>query len=162
VHPAKGLSTLGNTGSVAQDIDMTQRTIRVQSLDECLQLLEGEQVGRLVYVDEGGPAAVPVNYVLDQGRVVFRTEAGSKTAALAGPIAFEVDRIDTGDQSGWSVLIRGEARELPIEEVPAMLQRVGQRIPRPWAAGVHNQWIVVHPSELTGRRLDVRFYAPAI
>ena len=107
MHPAKGLSTLGNTGSVAQDIDMTQRTIRVQSLDECLQLLEGEQVGRLVYVDEGGPAAVPVNYVLDQGRVVFRTEAGSKTAALAGPIAFEVDRIDTGDQSGWSVLIRG-------------------------------------------------------
>jgi len=141
---------------------MAPRTIRAQSLDECLQLLESEEVGRLVYADASGPVAIPVNFVLDQGRVVFRTQAGSKTPVLEGPMAFEVDRIDTNDHSGWSVLVRGEAQVLPMEEVPAMLQRVGQRVPRPWAEGVHNQWIVVHATEVTGRRLDVRFYAAEI
>lgn len=98
---------------------MTQRRLQDLPREACFTLLSQEVVGRLVYVDDLGPVAIPVNYALDAETVVFRIEAGSKARALQGPVAFEVDQIDHAEKAGWSVLLRGTCHELDIELVRA-------------------------------------------
>src|SRR6266566_6626414 len=82
--------------------------------DECHALLGGSHLGRVALVEGGRPLILPVNYVLDDAAVVFRTDQGSKLdAAVRGaPVAFEVDGVDTGRRTGWSVVIRGRAEHI--------------------------------------------------
>ena len=83
---------------------------------ECLELLQRNHLGRLAFLERVGvvPLITPVNYVLDQDAVVFRTDPGSKlVAAIRGaPVAFEIDGVDEGDRTGWSVIVRGHAVEV--------------------------------------------------
>jgi nitroimidazol reductase NimA-like FMN-containing flavoprotein (pyridoxamine 5'-phosphate oxidase superfamily) len=133
---------------------MAQRELETLSREECLALLATRQVGRLVYTDPDGPAAVPVNYALAGEDVVFRVAGGAKQAAMELPIiAFEVDAVDDDVHTGWSVLIRGRGAEVPIERVPALLREMHHRYPTPWAQGIHNVWLTVVPTAITGRRL---------
>src|SRR5215216_1509660 len=71
------------------------------------------------------PSIIPVNYLLDDDKVVIRTDAGSKlAAALRGaPVAFEVDGVDETRQVGWSVVVRGRAEELTDEDKLAELRQ---------------------------------------
>jgi uncharacterized protein len=132
-----------------------KRTLDGLSWDECFDLLEQETVGRLVYADDDGPAAVPVNYVIANQNIVFRSEKGSKIEALrAGPVAFEVDHIDAADRCGWSVLVRGTADLVDIEQVPALIRRSNGSVPVPWKKGVHAIWVTIRPTTVTGRRLS--------
>lgn len=132
---------------------MGQRALHELSEADCKALLATCRVGRIVYVDEMGPVAIPVNYGLDGVDVVFRVEPGSKVAFLEEPIAFEVDRVDEEDCSGWSVLVRGSGSIIPIENVSDLLKRVHTSFPKPWARGVHNIWVRIAPHTITGRLL---------
>jgi nitroimidazol reductase NimA-like FMN-containing flavoprotein (pyridoxamine 5'-phosphate oxidase superfamily) len=133
---------------------MTRRALEDLSSDECFTLLGQETVGRLVYVDDLGPAAVPVNYAIAGHSIVFRSEDGSKIRALREhDVAFEVDRIDEVSRSGWSVLVRGTSEEVEFEHLHELLGRIDGYVPLPWKKGVHNIWVVITPREVTGRRL---------
>jgi nitroimidazol reductase NimA-like FMN-containing flavoprotein (pyridoxamine 5'-phosphate oxidase superfamily) len=133
---------------------MAQRDLEILSTDECYELLAGSRVGRLVYQDELGPLAVPINYAMSGHNIVFRVGGGAKQAAVEQPIlAFEVDEVDADDHSGWSVVARGPAAELQLEQVPALLRELHGQFPTPWAAGVHNVWVEIVPESVTGRRL---------
>lgn len=70
--------------------------------DECLRLMAKNAVGRVVFTDAALPAAQPVNYLLDDEEVVFRTGAGSKLAAATRHVvvAFEIDEIDARPKPG--------------------------------------------------------------
>jgi nitroimidazol reductase NimA-like FMN-containing flavoprotein (pyridoxamine 5'-phosphate oxidase superfamily) len=116
--------------------------------EECLQLLAGRPIGRLAVITaEGVPMVVPVNYVLDGETVLFRTDAGTKVDGLRRhPVAFEVDDIDSGERTGWCVLVQGVAHEVAPEEV-------GRACVDPWAGGEKRQWVRVVPRRITGRRL---------
>jgi nitroimidazol reductase NimA-like FMN-containing flavoprotein (pyridoxamine 5'-phosphate oxidase superfamily) len=76
---------------------------------ECHNLLAERHLGRLAEVDAQDPVIFPVNYVFDQGSVVFRTDPGAKLDAAADdtPVAFEVDAVDEGTRTGSSVVVRG-------------------------------------------------------
>src|SRR3982751_515521 len=82
------------------------------STEECWELLEAEEFGRLAYrlVDE--VHVVPLNYVVDGRSLLFRTASGNKllAAALHSDVALEIDWHD--DLSAWSVLARGHLRRL--------------------------------------------------
>jgi len=137
---------------------MPRPVLEELSWDECFKLLKEEIVGRLVYRDPLGLAAVPVNYAVAGNGIVFRSEAGSKVRGLnEGDIAFEVDHIDAASQSGWSVLIRGTAEVIEYEGAESRLsQLIGQidgSPPRPWKKGIHNTWVVITPKAVSGRRL---------
>jgi nitroimidazol reductase NimA-like FMN-containing flavoprotein (pyridoxamine 5'-phosphate oxidase superfamily) len=134
---------------------MTRRVLEELSADECFTLIEQETVGRLVYVDDLGPAAVPVNYALAGHGIVFRSEAGSKIAALREhDVAFEVDHIDGISHSGWSVLVRGTSEEVEFEHLHELLSRIDRGyVPLPWKKGIHKIWVVITPKVITGRRL---------
>jgi nitroimidazol reductase NimA-like FMN-containing flavoprotein (pyridoxamine 5'-phosphate oxidase superfamily) len=47
-------------------------------------LLAERHLGRLALTDPDGPVIFPVNYAVDEGAVVFRTDPGTKLDALAG------------------------------------------------------------------------------
>lgn len=133
---------------------MTQHALEELSAQECLVLLASARVGRLVYVDEQGPVAIPVNYALAGNDVVFRVEQGTKRLALEQPVvAFEVDHVDEDAQSAWSVIVRGAAHEVDADRVAALIRETGGHPPVPWAAGVHSAWLRVVSSAVTGRRL---------
>jgi len=133
---------------------MTRRTLEDMTSDECFTLLGQETVGRLVYVDDLGPAAVPVNYALAGHGIVFRSEDGSKIRGLREhDVAFEVDHIDEVSRSGWSVLVRGTSEEVDFEHLLELLGRIDGYVPLPWKKGIHKIWVVITPKTVSGRRL---------
>ena len=97
--------------------------------DECARLLASSSLGRLGVVVAGRPEIFPVNHVYDRasGCIVFPTNDRTKLhAALDWPwVAFEVDGVDDGGASGWSVLVVGRAEEITDPEEIARL--TGQR-----------------------------------
>jgi nitroimidazol reductase NimA-like FMN-containing flavoprotein (pyridoxamine 5'-phosphate oxidase superfamily) len=107
-----------------------------------------------VLVDDRGPIAFPVNFVLDRHTVVFRSGEGTKldAAGRGAPVAFEVDGADEATRTGWSVLVRGEASEITD---PDELARVRQLSLYPWAPGAKTHYVRILPSVLTGRRIAV-------
>jgi nitroimidazol reductase NimA-like FMN-containing flavoprotein (pyridoxamine 5'-phosphate oxidase superfamily) len=133
---------------------MPRRRLEDLSYDECVTLLGQQTVGRVVYEDDLGPAAVPVNYAVAGHDIVFRSEEGSKVLGLREhSVAFEVDHIDEDGRSGWSVLVRGTSEEVEMERVPELLRRIDGHVPLPWKKGIHKIWVVITPSKVTGRRL---------
>jgi nitroimidazol reductase NimA-like FMN-containing flavoprotein (pyridoxamine 5'-phosphate oxidase superfamily) len=133
---------------------MPRRTLQDLSWDECFTLLGQQTVGRLVYEDDLGPAAVPVNYAVAGHDIVFRSEEGSKVRGLREhAVAFEVDHIDQASRSGWSVLVRGTSEEVELEHIPELLRRIDGDVPLPWKKGIHKIWMVITPTKVTGRRL---------
>ena len=122
---------------------------------ECWSLLETQSVGRLAVAIRNHPDIFPVNYLVDDETIIFRTNPGMKlAAAIAGEcVAFEVDEHDPESGVGWSVVVTGEAREVKrlddlvrIEELPLT----------PAAPGHKNRWVRIHPLSVTGRRIPAR------
>jgi nitroimidazol reductase NimA-like FMN-containing flavoprotein (pyridoxamine 5'-phosphate oxidase superfamily) len=141
---------------------MAQRELEKLSSAECLALLSRGHVGRLVYQDDLGPVAVPVNYAMAGSDIVVRVEGGVKRAAIHQPsLAFEVDHYDDDEQSGWSVIVRGVGQEVEMDRVPELIRRMEGHPPTPWAFGVHNVWLQLTPGIMTGRRLGPLRVAPA-
>jgi uncharacterized protein len=126
---------------------------------ECFGLLASQHLGRVVLVDDRGPIALPVNFVLDRHTVVFRSGEGTKleVAVRGAPVAFEVDGADEATRTGWSVLVRGQATEITD---PDDLARVGQLPLYPWAPGAKTHYIRIQPSALTGRRIALPHDTP--
>jgi nitroimidazol reductase NimA-like FMN-containing flavoprotein (pyridoxamine 5'-phosphate oxidase superfamily) len=119
---------------------------------ECHKLLAERHLGRLALTDPDEPVIFPVNYVLDEGAVVFRTDPGSKLDAIAGGarVAFEVDAVDEGSRTGWSVVVRGRAAEV---SEPADLDRLRGLPLYPWAPGAKARYVRIRPVSVTGRRI---------
>jgi uncharacterized protein len=130
------------------------RDARWQELtkSECFGLLAGQHLGRVVLVDDRGPVAFPVNFVLDRHTVLLRTDEGTKldAASRGARVAFEVDQTDEVTRTGWSVLVRGEAVEVTD---PADLARVRELPLSPWAPGGKSRYVRILPTSLTGRRI---------
>ena len=131
------------------------RRVRWQELtkSECFELLAQEHLGRVAVVDDRGPVAFPVNFVLDRHMVVFRTDAGTKldAACRGSRVAFEIDGTDAAAHTGWSVVVRGEAVEVTG---PAELARLRKLPLDPWAPGAKAHYVRILPAALTGRRIS--------
>lgn len=125
-------------------------TFEILSRDECLSMLATQVLGRVAVADfNAAPLVVPVNYLLDGESVVFRTDYGTKfrLAVLSeAPVSFEIDGVDPGRRSGWSVLLQGSAAELPEEDAQRLRLQA-------WAPGRKSHWVRITPDSLTGRRI---------
>lgn len=134
---------------------MTQRQVDTLTTDECRDRLESQEIGRVVFIDEEGPAALPVNYGIAGDEIIMRVARGSHLRQfIEKPVAFEVDYTDSEQASGWSVLVRGSGREVPLPEVHTLLEQMHDKLPRPWAEGVHSTWLAIRIGSMTGRRLS--------
>ena len=121
----------------------------------CLRLLQQMAVGRLaIALPDASPNVVPVNYIMHAGTVVFRCDPGPRLdAVLRHHVSFEVDHFDAPTRSGWSVLVRGEAAELSLEDVSGLPLDV-------WAGGRKGRWVRITPGQVTGRFIPVDAYEP--
>lgn len=119
--------------------------------DECWQVLERHNLGRLAVVDSGHPLVFPVNFALDGRSVVFRTAQGTKmTAATLGQeVAFEVDEVDPLFETGTSVMLHGQATVVARED----RDRVESLRIRAWAPGDKDEFVRITPRWLSGRRI---------
>ncbi len=124
-------------------------------LDEakCGELLAAGVVGRIAVVTPEGPYVVPVNYVVVDDAVVFRTAPDSVLGRTAPGtvVAFEVDRIDYEYHSGWCVLAVGPC-EL-VEDVAALEAATPYWNPRPWVSGDRTAHLRIPWTRLSGRRI---------
>jgi hypothetical protein len=124
------------------------------SEEECLALLATQAVGRFVFVDaDGQPMALPVNYVLHDRTVVFRSGPGAKlTGATHNRVAFEIDGIDPLYHEGWSVVVKGIGEDITESMVPSSPEFRADAV-EPWTAGEHSHWMVIANPSFTGRRI---------
>jgi nitroimidazol reductase NimA-like FMN-containing flavoprotein (pyridoxamine 5'-phosphate oxidase superfamily) len=127
--------------------------VRVLSRDECLRLLAEHSFGRLA-VSMETPVIRPVNYAFDEPSqsVVFRTADGSKFHALLlqANAAFEIDGIDAGARTGWSVIIIGMAEEITNPSEVRRLDRLGLEH---WVPGPKPHWMRIRAWTVTGRQI---------
>ena len=123
---------------------------RIIELDEptCRQLLGSHHIGRIAFNAESSPDVLPVNYVLHEDSIVFRTGAGAKQVAAARrqDATFQVDDSDADRHSGWSIMVRGT-----LEPVDANEQLQGRLNPFP--GGDHAYWVGLRIEQITGRRI---------
>lgn len=119
---------------------------------ECRDYLAPGGIGRFLFMDARGPVAIPVNYRMLGGDIVFRTAGADRAAAAAGQprVSFDVDRIDDALGEGWSVLISGEAS---LVTAPAELAEVAALGIEPWADGERDAFIRIVARDVTGRRI---------
>jgi hypothetical protein len=119
---------------------------------ECLRLLSSVAVGRIVYTQRAMPAVELVNFAVDGGDIVIRTEAGGALAAATHHtvVAFEADEVDPATGQGWSVMAIGRSREVTEPLDIARLRDIGLRSLEP---GGQDHFIRVTPGILSGRRL---------
>jgi uncharacterized protein len=116
---------------------------------ECFHLLSSRGVGRLALsFAADAPLVVPVNFVVDEGSVFFRTGHGTKLRTLAArPVSFQVDDFDHLQRTGWSVLARGRAHEISRREVTHL--ELEPWIPEQWL-----HWVRLEVRSISGRRLE--------
>jgi hypothetical protein len=123
------------------------------SVDECVELLSANSVGRAAICTPSGPHVVPVNYVVNGDEVVFRTTPYSVlgTYGRAGDMAFEVDHIDAEKHVGWSVVALGHGEM--VEDVDDLEEIRWSHDPKPWAEGTRLLYIRLRWRQITGRRI---------
>jgi len=120
--------------------------------DECWEFLAAREFGRLAYHLTDEVHIVPINYAVDDRRLVFLTAEGSKLLGLTmnSDVAFEADEIE-GEQA-VSVIVRGRARQLVGSSA-----WVADRLPlRPWVGTPKHVVVEIIADEVTGRRFELR------
>jgi uncharacterized protein len=127
--------------------------LEVLTLSQCLALLRSRPLGRIAYLEAGGPTVVPVNHVVDGSSVVLRSLSGGKldSAVVGAPVAFQLDDHDPARGTGWSVLVRGRAT---LVDDPEEISRFSSAL-ESWAITETSDasWIRVVAEEISGRRL---------
>ncbi len=80
------------------------------SPQECWEILDRERFGRLALAVHGDPDIFPINFLVDDGKLLMRTAPGTKLTELVinAAVAVETDGRD-GDEA-WSVVLKGVAR----------------------------------------------------
>ncbi len=94
--------------------------ITVLDEDECTRLLASQSVGRLAFTFRDRVDIEPIHFVFDAGRIVGRTQFGTKVEVLAHHpwVAFEVDEVRA--LFSWrSVVVHGRL-EFPDPEGSAV------------------------------------------
>lgn len=118
---------------------------------EVIARLREQQVGRLCIFDGEFPVAFPVNYRFvrsGEGDVIVIQTGSSTTIARAeGPASLEIDRIDPASGPVWSVIARGDLRQVHGDH--------GLPSTDPLVATGRDQWLRLRVTAMSGRRFEL-------
>jgi nitroimidazol reductase NimA-like FMN-containing flavoprotein (pyridoxamine 5'-phosphate oxidase superfamily) len=103
--------------------------------------------------DDGYPVVLPVNYVVDGGFIVVKTDRGGIYEHVPlHQVAFEVDDFDEATRTGWSLLVKGSGRE--VTDALAEAYETGiHRTPNVWAPGNKSRVIAIGITAISGRQI---------
>jgi len=123
--------------------------------DECLRLIGQVPLGRIVYTRQALPAVELVNFALDDGDIIIRTDSGGKLAAATrgAVVAFEADSVDFDTHAGWSVTVVGYSRAVTDG---AEIRRLEETSLAPWAPGKRDHFIRISTEIVQGRRITAQ------
>lgn len=130
---------------------MVTTTSPVEVLDEreCWELLELAPMGRLALAAAGEIDIFPINFVVHEQALYFRTAPGTKLIELVinPKVAIEIDGWDEGE--AFSVVVKGDAERLEhAVEIDA-----AERLPlAPWVPTFKYRWVRIRPVTVSGRR----------
>lgn len=118
---------------------------------ECMALLGSATIGRIALNIGALPAIFPVNFAMDGSDIIFRTGQGTKLAAASdhAVVAFECDRIDPLEHTGWSVMAVGKAQ---VVSDPSERSRLEHLPLTPWAGGDRSNTVRIPVEFISGRR----------
>jgi nitroimidazol reductase NimA-like FMN-containing flavoprotein (pyridoxamine 5'-phosphate oxidase superfamily) len=125
------------------------RAVEHLSDEECLELLAGAVIGRVVLVQEHDIEVFPVNFLVHDGAILFRTAPGTKLEAIAHHprVAFEVDAF--GAKEAWSVIAWGAADRLAFDD-EIVASGVTELVS--WFPTDADNFVRITPTRLSGRR----------
>ncbi len=142
------------SGQPEEDLDQVPGALEEIEEGECWRLLASQPVGRVAVIVGHYPVVFPVNHAVDRRGIVFRTGAGTKLWAIHRTnVTFEVDEFDLVNQTGWSVMVKGSARELDLEHNPDLGASVQSAAAGPWAPGKRESIVRIVPDAVSGRRI---------
>ncbi len=131
------------------EVIVDDSVITVLSEEESWSLLSAETFGRLATAAAGEVEIFPINFVVDDRTVVFRTAPGTKLLELtvSPRVALEIDQ--TGDDEATSVVLKGRAVRIDAQQdIDA-----ADLLPlRPWVPTLKYDFVRIVPEEITGRR----------
>ena len=134
-------------------MDLRPGDLMALDRDECVELLGTTSVVRIAFVTEDRPSVLPVNHLLHDGAIYFRTAPGSKlgTAAADSQVAVEADEGYDATRTGWSVVAHGRAHIVTDQaEQEALLAYNFE----PWALPDDRAfWVRVDVDDVSGRRI---------
>lgn len=135
---------------------MSENTDVIQNLsgEESLELLATKTFGRLVVRRNDDMDLFPLNYLVHEGEIYFRTAEGSKLFSLTlnNDVLFEADNVDGDSQEAWSVVVKGTARTLTSN---AEIEAADQLPLKPWLPTLKYNYVVVSPNEISGRKFHL-------
>lgn len=122
--------------------------VTVLTAEKCWTLLADERLGRLVVGTSGRVDIFPVNYVVDNNHIYFRSAEGTKLVELTidDQVLFEADHV--GTDQGWSVVLRGTARVLTSFTEIAKVDELGLQS---WIPTPKYNVVEITADEISGR-----------
>jgi uncharacterized protein len=128
------------------------RSIEALSTRECIELLAGTPVARVIFTDHALPAVLPLTIAVLRGDVFFRTTPGSRLAGLAdgGVLTVQADSVDVRSRTGWSVVATGISEVVTDPQQRAEVEALVQ----PWAPGEHSVTVRIPLTSISGRRIS--------
>jgi uncharacterized protein len=143
-----------SNGPPEEDLDLIPGVLEEIEEGECWRLLGTQPVGRVAVIVGHYPLVFPVNYAVDGHNIFFRTGAGTKLWAIhRSNVTFEADELDVVNHTGWSIMVRGAARELSVEHNPDLVARAEFSGAVPWVSGKRDVIVRVVADAITGRRI---------
>jgi nitroimidazol reductase NimA-like FMN-containing flavoprotein (pyridoxamine 5'-phosphate oxidase superfamily) len=136
------------------DLDADQAALDEIDEAECWRLLGSEPVGRVAVIAGHYPLVFPVNHTVAARGILFSTAPGTKLwATQRSNVSFEVDHIDIETRTGWSVLVRGSAREVIADRNVELARVMQDAAPAPWAPGPRERLVRIVADSISGRRI---------
>ena len=129
-----------------------ENPVEILTPDAALELMSSQQLGRLVVRLTNDFDLYPVNFVVNEGKIYFRSAEGSKlfTVALNEQVLFEAD--DHTDGKAWSVIVKGHARILEGSEE---IQKADTLPLKPWIPTLKYNYVEITPDTVSGRRFQL-------
>ncbi len=122
------------------------------SADECWALLMTQTTGRIGFSREGSIYIFPVNYLVHEQGIYFRTsEDGDIGRGPLEKAAFQVDELRAAEMAGWTVLAQGSA--VPVSDEALLTVLWGRASEEPWAGGLRQRFVGIRPISVAGRRV---------
>lgn len=128
--------------------------IQKLSTEESLELLATQTFGRLVVRRKDDMDLFPLNYVVHEGGIYFRTAEGSKlfTVSLNHDVLFEADFVDKDAQKAWSVIVKGDAEVLTSR---ADINAADKLPLKPWLPTLKYNYVRITPNDVSGRHFHL-------
>lgn len=127
----------------------TDSAVDVLGEEASWHLLASSDLGRLAVSFDGGVDIFPINYVVADRVIFFRTAPGSKLVDIAKYPIVALESDGTHDRRRWSVVVKGSAERLGLDadiEASGVLSLYSHSPTEKW------NYVRITASTITGRQ----------